>query len=83
MLKLNRSKVLGEMHLNGYKNQEDLANALGISRVWLSTLINGNEQPTTDVLLRMCSLFNCSIDDLVVYPKAEALPSWEMAPAAV
>lgn len=73
MLTLKKNEVLGRMHLRGYSNMEMFAEGLGISRQWLSALLNGKEQPSTDILLVMCEVLDCSIDDIVAYPKEDAL----------
>lgn len=73
MLRLKKYRVLEYMEKAGYDTQEGFAEAIGVSRVWLSALINGRATPTTDQLVLMCQIFNCAIDDIADYRKAVAL----------
>ena len=73
MLKLRKNTVLGFMHLAGYSTQEELARELGVSRQWLAAMLNGRGTPSTDQLVRLCNLLNCTIDQIADYPKAAAL----------
>ena len=69
MLTLNADQVLGRMHLKGIRTQGELADRLGISRQYVSMLIKGQQQPSTDLLLALAKLLDCSIDDIVNYPE--------------
>ncbi len=73
MLKLRKNTVIGLMHLAGYNNQGELAQDLGVTRQWLSAMLNGLGTPSTDQLVKLCGLLNCSIDQIADYPKAVAL----------
>ena len=73
MLKLKKNTVIGLMHLAGYSTQEEFANAVGVSRAWLSTIISGRQSPTADQLVKMAQLLNCTIEEIIDYPKAPAL----------
>jgi transcriptional regulator with XRE-family HTH domain len=61
------------MNKAGYKTQEELATAVGVSRVWMSALINGRATPTTDQLVTITRLLGVTIDDIADYPKALSL----------
>jgi transcriptional regulator with XRE-family HTH domain len=78
MLKLRKYRVLELAEAAGYRTQEDLAQALGISRNWMSTLLNGRATPTTDQLVMLARLLGTTIDEITDYPKA---PSPVRAPA--
>ena len=73
MLKLKKYKVLELMEAAGFNTQSDLADDLGVSRTWVSALLNGRATPSTDQLVRLTQLLKCSIDDIADYPKAPAL----------
>ena len=45
--------------------QEDIANALNVSRVFFNEVINGKKPFPVDMLLRLSKLLNCSIDYLI------------------
>lgn len=49
----------------------EIAEKMGISRVTLSTHINGN--PSTEVLLRIADAIGCPVTDLFEQPKKDAL----------
>lgn len=70
MLKLKKYRVLELMEIAGYRTQGDLADALGVSRTWVSHLLNGHTSPTTDQLVMLVRLLNATIDDIADYPKA-------------
>ena len=78
MLTLKKFRVLEYAQNAGFSNQGELADALGVSRQWMSALINGKATPTTDQLVKLVQLFGCEIDDIADYPKAAALASIAM-----
>ena len=49
----------------------EIAERMGISRVTLSTHINGN--PSTEVLLRIADAIGCPVTELFEQPKKDAL----------
>ena len=49
----------------------EVAEKMGISRVTLSTHINGN--PSTEILLRIADAIGCSVTELFEQPKKDAL----------
>ena len=49
----------------------EIAEKMGISRVTLSTHINGN--PSTEVLLRIADAIGCPVTELFEQPKKDAL----------
>lgn len=69
MLTLNADQVLGRMNLRGIRTKGELAEHLGISRQYVSMLLNGQQQASTDLLLALSQLLGCSIDDIVNYPE--------------
>ena len=69
MLTLNADQVLGRMNLKGIRTKGELAEHLGISRQYVSMLLNGQQQASTDLLLALSQLLGCSIDDIVNYPE--------------
>lgn len=50
------------MERNGY-TEEDLAKAIGVSRVMICKYITGKAAPSIFVLRRMTKIFKCSMDD--------------------
>lgn len=75
MLTLKKYRVLELSENAGYSTREELAEALGVSRQWLSALLNGRKTPTTDQLVKLTQLIGCQIDDIADYPKVAALAS--------
>ena len=57
------------MNLKGIGTKGELAEHLGISRQYVSMLLNGQQQASTDLLLALSQLLGCSIDDIVNYPE--------------
>lgn len=68
MLTLDSNQVLGRMHLQGIKTQAELAERLDVSRQYITYLLKGQQQPSTDFLLSLAKLLNCKIDEIVQYP---------------
>ncbi len=46
-------------------SQEDLAFKLGVSRQAVSKWESGGAYPETEKMMKMCSIFNCTLDDLL------------------
>lgn len=46
-------------------SQEDLASKLNVSRQSVSKWESNNTYPETDKIVQICSIFNCSMDDLI------------------
>jgi DNA-binding Xre family transcriptional regulator len=80
-LKLRKYRVLERMEKAGYATRGEFADALGVSRQWLSAMLNGRTTPTTDQLVAICQLLRCSIDDIVEYPKEPGSDTQAVAPA--
>ncbi len=58
----NRIKKEREsMHLS----REDLSKMLGISYSAIAMYEQGNREPNNDLALKMCEIFNCSLDYLI------------------
>lgn len=51
-------------HLRGNMTQEDLAEKMNVSRQTISKWELDAAQPEMDKAIELCSLFNCSLDDL-------------------
>ena len=73
MLTLKKYRVLELANKAGYKTQEELAEQVGVSRTWMSALLNGRSSPTADQLVKMAQLLGCTIEEIIDYPKAPAL----------
>lgn len=46
--------------------QEDIANEIGISRQSVSKWENGVNEPDLETIEKLCVIFHCSVDDLVI-----------------
>lgn len=73
MLTLKKYRVLELMEAAGYKTQEELAAAVGVSRTWMSALLNGRATPTTEQLVLITRLLGATIDEIADYPKVLSL----------
>ena len=73
MLTLKKYRVMELMQQAGYKTQEELAAAVGVSRTWMSALLNGRATPTTDQLVLITRFLGATIDDIADYPKVLSL----------
>ncbi len=73
MLTLKKYRVMELMEQAGYRTQEELAAAVGVSRTWMSALLNGRATPTTDQLVLITRLLGATIDEIADYPKALSL----------
>lgn len=49
---------------NGEMTQEDLANALEVSRQTINAIENGKFNPSVKLALKMAKVFNCKIEDI-------------------
>ncbi|MBV3843373.1 helix-turn-helix domain-containing protein [Bacteroides eggerthii] len=67
---IDRLMIKEAMKRNGTSVNE-VANKMGISRVTLSTHINGN--PSTEILLRIADAIGCPITELFEQPKKDGL----------
>jgi len=45
-------------------NQEELGNAVGLSRTSIVNIEAGKQSPTIETLLKLCSILQCTPDDL-------------------
>ncbi|ADV42342.1 helix-turn-helix transcriptional regulator [Bacteroides helcogenes] len=67
---IDRLMIKDAMKRNGTSVNE-VADKMGISRVTLSTHINGN--PSTEILLRIADAIGCPITELFEHPKKDTL----------
>lgn len=67
---IDRLMIKEAMKRNGTSVNE-IADKMGISRVTLSTHINGN--PSTEILLRIADAIGCPITELFEQPKNDSL----------
>ena len=67
---IDRLMIKDAMKRNGTSVNE-VADKMGISRVTLSTHINGN--PSTEVLLRIADAIGCPVTELFERPKKDGL----------
>lgn len=59
-----------EIEQSGMK-KSDIALALGISRATISQYISGRAQPTLANLSKLCSVLDCSADDILCVKRGE------------
>ena len=59
-----------EIEQSGMK-KSDIATALGISRATISQYISGRAQPTLANLSKLCSVLDCSADDILCVKRGE------------
>ena len=59
-----------EIEQSGIK-KSDIAQALGISRATISQYISGRAQPTLANLSKLCSVLDCSADDILCVKRGE------------
>lgn len=67
---IDRLMIKEAMKRNGTSVNE-VADKMGISRVTLSTHINGN--PSTEILLRIADAIGCPVTELFEQPKKDGL----------
>ncbi|MBT9935130.1 helix-turn-helix domain-containing protein [Bacteroides ovatus] len=67
---MDRLMIKEAMKRNGTSVNE-VADKMGISRVTLSTHINGN--PSTEILLRIADAIGCPVTELFEQPKKDGL----------
>ena len=67
---IDRLMIKEAMKRNGTSVKE-VADKMGISRVTLSTHINGN--PSTEILLRIADAIGCPVTELFEQPKKDGL----------
>ena len=58
-------EIIQELRKDRYLRQEDLANAIGITRGALSNYELGSREPSIDILWKLADYFEISIDELV------------------
>lgn len=46
--------------------QDELANAVLVSRTMIAHIERGSKQPSVDILQSIAAYFNCSLDNLVI-----------------
>lgn len=59
------SNNIKSLRVDNDLTQQEIADALGITRSRYSNYENGINEPSLDILIRLSKLFNCSIDDLL------------------
>lgn len=59
------SNNLKSLRVDNDFTQQEIADALGITRSRYSNYENGINEPSLDILIKLSKLFNCSIDDLL------------------
>ena len=59
-------RLAGLRKLNGEK-QEDLANALEVSRQTIGSLENGRYNPSIQLAFKIARYFNMSIEEIFIY----------------
>ncbi|MBS6503718.1 MAG: helix-turn-helix domain-containing protein [Clostridium sp.] len=59
------SNNIKSLRVDNDLTQQEIADALGITRSRYSNYENGINEPSLDILIRLSRLFNCSIDDLL------------------
>lgn len=67
---IDRLMIKEAMKRNGTSVNE-VADKMGISRVTLSTHINGN--PSTEILLRIADAIGCPVTELFEQPKSDTV----------
>lgn len=72
-MKLIKSNLKVQMAINNIEFIKDLAKLTGISRNSLTKYcsVEGIETITLKNLLKLCTVFNCSIDDLINVEEGE------------
>lgn len=76
MITLKRNEVLGRAQLKGIDSVTELASQVGTTRQWLSACLNGTAAPGAELLVALCQVLGCRIDDIADYPN-------ELAPVMV
>ena len=51
-------------------NQQDAADAIGVSRVMLNRWEAGKAKPSADNLVKLAKFYNCPIEDLLIREEA-------------
>ena len=70
-MQLNKHKIGVKMQAAGFERYSDLAAALGVIPGTLSAYFANDYLPSGAVLERMCSVLNCTVDEIVDYNKME------------
>ncbi len=72
-MKITKSNLKVQMAINNIEFIKDLAKLTGISRNSLTKYcsVEGIETITLKNLLKLCTVFNCSIDDLINVEEGE------------
>lgn len=81
---MNLGETIYNLRTRHRMSQEDLADALGVSRQSVSKWENGNSVPELDKLVKICNLFSISLDELVRdQPPASPAPQEKKASTPV
>jgi DNA-binding XRE family transcriptional regulator len=68
-----KPNVLKVIRISMFKNQQDAANAIGVSRAWYALIEQGNLTPSKDVSEKLENVFNLSISELLKEVSVEEL----------
>lgn len=61
---MNKNYIKGRIYTLGL-TQETLAKKMGVSRVWVSGVINGKTNPTIKTLEKFADALGCKVKDLL------------------
>lgn len=59
------SNNLKNLRNNNKYSQQEVADAIGVSRSRYSNYENGLNEPNVDIIIKLSDFFNCSLDDLL------------------
>ena len=68
MLKLKKYIIMDKAESAGYHSMGALAEKLDITPTWLSMILNGSATPSVTLLVGLCQVLQCRIDDIADYP---------------
>lgn len=71
MLKLKKYIIMDKADSAGYGSVDALAKRLDVTPQWLSTILNNSATPSVTLLVELCQVLGCRIDDIAEYPAAE------------
>lgn len=71
MLKLKKYIIMDKAEDAGLDSMGALAEKLNISPQWLSMILNNSATPSVTLLVQLCQVLGCRIDDIAEYPAAE------------
>lgn len=59
-----KRKTLQQLRIDKSLTQEQASKLLGITKEYLSMLENGDRNPSDNLKIKMCKLYNCEIADI-------------------